>query len=419
MRKNLGVFKTSVALVMLLIFSIFPLVSNPFEDYKWNEELTVALVLSGGGARGFAHIPIIEALEKHNIPIDMVIGTSMGALIGGLYSAGYSPKDLKQLIADYDMIELFSVPATTAKPTEVSSFATYQDNILNISFDNKGVGSTPGLVSDQKVLEMLNASLIKTSAITNFNHLPIPFRCIGTNLVTGEKIIFSNGSLVKAIRASISIPGFFTPAIVDEQLVVDGGLVDNLPIHLAKEMGADVIIAVDVNAVDYTATQEDLASLTSVLGQLVIILTKNTVIDQIGEADLLFSPLVEDYGILDFASFQEIMEVGRQSAEQKEQEIADLSESICARRPCNSINPERDGIYSYLPDIYIDQVYHTSVSPDQRETFEFPIKTFRRYTNQFLDRETIEDLHYQLQILRDKGRYATLSYRDKGYYIYD
>ncbi len=412
MRISRKIIHTAIAVILLAILPVNDIYSVSLENHKWGDKLTVALVLSGGGARGFAHIPIIEALEKYDIPIDMVIGTSMGALVGGLYAAGYSPKNMTELIEEYDMIELFSVSASADEQTEVSSFANYRDNIFNLSFDEKGLGSAPGIVGDQKILEMLNASLIKTSAITNFNHLPIPFRCVGTDLVNGEKIVFSNGSLVEAIRASISIPGFFAPAVIGDRMVVDGGLVDNLPIHLAREMGADIIIAVDVNAVDYDATAEDLTSLSSILGQLINIMTKNTVIDQIEDSDLLFLPLVEDYGILDFSSYKEIMEVGAESAREKEDEIEVLSNLICSMRQCNEINPERDGMYSYLPDIYIDKVYHTSVSPSIDGT-SFPIGQFERYTSQFLDKEMIDQLHYQLEILREKDRYATISYAVK------
>ncbi len=201
--------KLSIITLCLLTFS-FPLSAIDLVE-KWDDEIKVALVLSGGGARGFAHIPVIEAIERHNIPIDIVVGTSMGALVGGLYAAGYSPRDMVELIDSYDMVKLFSVsPAPFQKPI-LSSFTDYRDNILTITFDKRGVGRASGLIGDQKILEMLNSSLINASAITNFNHLPIAFRCVGTDLVSGEQIVFTSGSLSESIRASISIPGIFTP----------------------------------------------------------------------------------------------------------------------------------------------------------------------------------------------------------------
>ncbi len=376
-----------------------------------NEDFKIALVLSGGGARGFAHIPIIEAIERHNIPIDIVVGTSMGSLIGGLYAAGYSPKDMRELLDEYDMVDLFtSSPAPFQKPV-VSSFPDYRDNILNLLFDKRGVGRSSGLLGDQKILEMLNASLINTSAITNFNHLPIPYRCVGTNLVTGEEIVFSSGSLIQSIRASISIPGVFTPAIVGDKLVVDGGLVNNLPIDIAKEMGADIIIAVDVNAVDYTVTKDELNSLTSILGQLVIILTKNTVVDQIKDATLLFSPLVEDFGILDFPSYERIIKIGEECALEMEDQLTQLSQEISLFRECPPIDLNRTGSYFSLPSMKIDTVIHSPIIEDNLDIREFPIKKFYEFQSSFLHKEEINELNFLLNEERELDQYATVTYQ--------
>lgn len=377
----------------------------------WDDGVKVALVLSGGGARGFAHIPIIEAIERHNIPIDMVVGTSMGALVGGLYAAGYSPHDMIELIDSYDMVELFAVaPAPFQKPI-LSSFADYRDNIMNLSFDKRGLGRVSGLIGDQKILEMLNSSLINASAITNFNHLPIPFRCVGTNLVTGEEIVFSSGSLSQSIRASISIPGIFTPAIINDKLVIDGGLVNNLPIDIAKEMGADIIIAVDVNAIDYTVSKDELSSLTSILGQLVVILTKNTIVKNIDEADLLFSPLVEDYGILDFASYKEIIEIGKSCSLEMDDALKELSEYICALRECNPITPNRIGSYFRLPEIEIDKVVHSVVGQEGDKQREFSLQSFNRFNGAYMNKELIEYLHFILNEERELHQYATISHQ--------
>ena len=354
-----------VTLCILLIVS--PLYAIDI-SVEWDDEVKVALVLSGGGARGFAHIPIIAAIENHNISVDMVVGTSMGALVGGMYAAGYSPKDMYDLIDSLDMEAIFAVaPAPFQKPI-LSSFANYRDNILNLSFDKRGVGRVSGLIGDQKILEMLNSSLINASAITNFNHLPIPFRCVGTDLVTGEQVVFSSGSLSQSIRASISIPGLFTPAVVDDRLIIDGGLVNNLPIDVAKAMGADIIIAVDVNAVDYTVAKEELNSLTSILGQLAVILVKNTVVNQFSEADILFSPLVKDFDLLDFSYYKEIMAIGLKNAIEMDDALKELSEYLCAVRECNPINPRRVGSYFSLPEIEIDE--------ELKETSNIPKKSF-------------------------------------------
>ena len=205
----------------------------------------IALVLSGGGARGFAHIPVIEALEQAGIPIDMVLGTSMGSLIGGLYAAGYSPGDMRRLIESYDMVELFALSALPPLRTAPQALRRDRDNLFVLGFDSGGLGTAAGIIGDQRILHMLNDSLSRVSGITHFDDLAIPFRCIGTDLATGQRIIFSEGSLASAIRASISIPLVFTPYPLYDRLIVDGGLVDNMPAELARQMGADIVIAVD------------------------------------------------------------------------------------------------------------------------------------------------------------------------------
>lgn len=411
MIKQRRVCLTKKLFLLFAIISIFSPLSAIDIEEKWDDGIKVALVLSGGGARGFAHIPIIEAIERHNIPIDMVVGTSMGALVGGLYAAGYSPQDMINLIEEYDMVELFAVaPAPFQKPI-LSSFADYSDNIMNLSFDTRGVGRVSGLIGDQKILEMLNSSLINVSAITNFNHLPIPFRCVGTNLVTGEEIVFSTGSLSQSIRASISIPGIFTPAIIDDALVIDGGLVNNLPIDIALEMGADVIIAVDVNAIDYEVSKDELSSLTSILGQLVVILTKNTIIKNIDKADVLFSPLVEEYGILDFASYKEIIEIGRTCSLEMDDALKELSEQICAIRECHPIVQQRIGSYFRLPEIHIDEVIHTRVKQEGSYKRNFPLDSFKRFDGAYMNKELLDYLHFILNEERELHQVATISHQ--------
>ncbi len=401
---------TILIVILTLVFPLYGAHELPFPDLQ-DQEVKVALVLSGGGARGFAHIPIIQALEDASIPIDMVVGTSMGALIGGFYAAGYSPSEMIETLESYDMIELFAVSPVSYQSPELSVFADYKNNILTLEFDEGGLGRAPGLIGDQNILEMLNNSLIKISGITDFDDLPIPFRAVGTDLVSGEKIIFSRGSLISAIRASISIPGVFAPAILDDRVIVDGGLVDNLPIEIAKDMGADIIIAVDVNAGDYLTEKEDLDTLSSVFGQLVVILMKNTIVDQLDEAHLLISPLVNAYGILDFTSYKDILRIGEQTAEATRDKIGELSEYLCSLKNCTVSDTLSRTTYAGLPDIRIDSISHTIVNPDEQVPEIFPSELFSRYEGTVLDIPMLSKLQKQLDELRYSNRYATVTYR--------
>ncbi|NLA91956.1 MAG: patatin-like phospholipase family protein, partial [Spirochaetales bacterium] len=311
-----------VLIPLLLVIFVLPLLGSP----------KVALVLSGGGARGFAHIPVIEAVEAAGIPIDFVLGTSMGSLVGGLYAAGYSPQDIRDLIDQHSMVDLFASTPLPPPPKASLLNDPRHYNLFQIGLDDKGVGIASGMLGDQKILQMLNGALSRVTVVNNFDDLEIPFRAIGADLVSGERIVFSEGSIVTAIRSSISIPGIFAPYPVDGRLVVDGGVVDNLPINLAKEMGADIIIAVDVNGEDYQRTAAELDSLTAVLEQTIIVFMKNTYIGQLENADLLIIPPLGGYSVLDFLSVKEILKVGEEVASQHQSELAQIASQIGEER---------------------------------------------------------------------------------------
>lgn len=370
----------------------------------------IALVLSGGGARGFAHIPVIEALERFGIPIDMVLGTSMGSLVGGLYAAGYSPGDMRRLIASYNMVELFALSALPPLRPDPAPLRRDRDNLFVLGFDRDGLGGASGIIGDQRILGMLNDSLSRVAGIDDFDDLDIPFRCIGTDLVTGERVVFSQGSLVSAIRSSISIPVVFTPYPADGRLIIDGGLVDNMPVHLAREMGADIIIAVDVNAVDYTIEAEGLESLTDILSQLIVILTKNTVVYQSGDADLLIEPQLVEHDILDFVSVEEIMAVGEETAVSRAEDIHYLAQRIGTTRPLQRSDPNRYGPYFNLPDVYVDSISLREVGAYTTGEGDFVLDHFRHFVDKPLDTVRKRELNSLFEDLRIEQGYATVSY---------
>ena len=367
----------------------------------------VALVLSGGGARGFAHIPVIEAVERSGIPVDMVLGTSMGSLIGGLYAAGYSPGDMRRLIASYDMVRMFALPAVPPLRPDPMPLRRSRENLFIVGFDSGGLGTASGIIGDQRILQMLNDALSRVTGINDFDNLAIPFRCIGTDVVTGERVVFSSGSLVSAIRASISIPLVFTPYPVGDRLLVDGGLVDNMPVSLAREMGADIVIAVDVNAVDYDVDATDLESITAILSQLVVILTKNTVVDQASQSDLLITPALTDHGILDFDEVDAILSVGEAAAALHREDFAALADRVGAERPLQVLDPDRYGPYFSLPDVFIRSVSYRSL---QGGSTGFDLSEFSEHVGFPLDRLRKERLGRQFEQLRSSGRFATVTY---------
>ena len=207
----------------------------------------IGLVLSGGGARGAAHVGVLKVLEEMRIPIDAVAGTSMGAVVGGLYASGMSAKEIEQLLRTVDWQDAFS----DRLPRRDLGFRRKQDDDsflvrYSLGIDSDGFKLPKGLIQGQKLAQVLRAATLPIGAIQDFDKLPIPFRAVATDLETGTAVVMGSGDLVSAMRASMSAPGVFIPTEREDRLLADGGLVDNLPINVARRMNVDILIVVDV-----------------------------------------------------------------------------------------------------------------------------------------------------------------------------
>lgn len=264
----------------------------------------IGLVLSGGGARGVAHIGVLKALEELRVPVHYIAGTSMGAVVGGLYASGMSPDAIEQTLAEADWRYLLS----DAPPRESRSFREKErDSRLNqnlqIGVSETGEIQIPvGFISGQKLLTKLRALTLPVRSIEDFDRLPIPFRAIATDLATGEKVVLGNGSLPDAMRASMAVPGVFTPHEMKGRSLVDGGLSSNLPIETVRAMGADIVIAVDVRPELKRA--EELGSAIAVTNQMLDILIQRETLTQIrtlGESDVYVRLDLPNAGSTDFA----------------------------------------------------------------------------------------------------------------------
>ncbi len=208
---------------------------------------TIGLVLSGGGAKGFAHIGTLKMLDSLQIPIDYIVGTSMGGIAGALYAIGYNGHDLENLVQRSDWKEIFS---DKPQRTELPYFVRKETGKYQLVFGIKGVKPvTPsGLIYGQKVSLLFSSLTFPYENITDFDKLPIPFRCVAVDLVTGHQVVLKSGSLAKAMRATMAIPTVFSPVEWGDSLLIDGGFSNNLPINVVKKMGADIVIAVDVES---------------------------------------------------------------------------------------------------------------------------------------------------------------------------
>ncbi len=272
----------------------------------------VGLVLSGGSAHGLAHVGVLTVLEELHVPVDVVAGTSMGSVVGGLYASGMSPADMERLVRTTDWEDLLDDRPSRDR----LSFRRKQDDVLNyvdleMGLSAKGISFPSGLIAGQKLGFLLKTLTLGTVGVSRFDDLPLPFRCVATDIATGEKVVLSDGSLAEAIRASMSIPGVFSPVPRGERLLVDGGLVENLPVSEAEEMGAEVVVAVDISTP--LAKRDDIKGFLGVLGQTSGFLTRLNVEQQIAtlrDGDVLVTPDLDGIATLGFPQFGEAIERG-------------------------------------------------------------------------------------------------------------
>lgn len=293
--------------------------------------LKVGLALSGGGARGAAHIGVLKVLEREGIPIDCIAGTSFGALVGGLYALGYKADEIEQIFAKEDWAAIFSNASDLSQaPLHARARARYQGELNFKGF----IPVLPtGLLAGQRLIEILDVLTTDRmiAADFDFDRLAIPFRAVATNLVDGNRYVFHTGPMTEAIRASVAAPAFITPIEKDQMLLGDGGLVDNLPTDVVREMGADIVIAVDVTSP--LLEKEQIRTFVDVLDQSISLAMRRDVETNLKLADLVLRPDLEHFSALDYARIQEIEQLGVKEAEGKLDAIKALLSEVYPHAP--------------------------------------------------------------------------------------
>jgi NTE family protein len=280
----------------------------------------LVLVLSGGGARGAAHVGVLKVLEELHVVPDMVVGTSMGSIVGGLYAAGWSPDDIEKLLESVDWNAVFSDTITRAD----RSFRRKQDDRpqmipAKLRFRKFKPYLPPGVLGGQNLELFLRSLEIQSSGERDFDRLPIRYRAVATDIATGEVVVIGRGSLATAMRASMSIPGALPPVELDGRRLVDGGASANLPVGIAQELGATHIIAIDISS-PLKPAGEELNDFISVLDRLYNIMTvSNRVIDsgRLRGGDVLIRPELGDISFVDFQRTAEAVGVGEKAAREK------------------------------------------------------------------------------------------------------
>ncbi|MBI3284002.1 MAG: patatin-like phospholipase family protein [Burkholderiales bacterium] len=276
----------------------------------------ICLALSGGGARGFAHVGVLKVLEELHVPIDCIAGTSMGAVVGGLYAAGLSASDIEQRL---DALKLNDIALDRVDRRQLPQTVREEDEQYplgaTLGLSGKGVRLPAGVVQATQFLELLQNWTAHLQPDIAFDQLPIPFRTVATDLESGKMVMFSQGPLHTAIRASMAAPGVFAPIEVNGRLLSDGGLVRNLPVDIARQMGADIVIAVNIGTP--LMPRDQLQTLFNVSQQMVNILTEQNVEAQkalLHDQDILIEPNLGTISFMDFARSKEASATGRAAA---------------------------------------------------------------------------------------------------------
>lgn len=300
-------------LFLLLIMHLTPLQVAAWQENGDKDAATVkkrptiGLVLCGGGAKGAAHVGVLKVLEEANIPIDLIVGTSMGAIVGGMYSMGYSAHQLDSIISNCDWGFLLS-DNTLRKDASFARKMVDEKYLINIPFytmrGDKTNNESPisllpgGFIGGQNVLNLMNGLAVGYQDSITFSKLPIPFACVATNLSTGEEAILTEGYLPLSLRASMAIPGVFSPVTIDGNVLVDGGMVNNFPVDIAKKLGADIVIGVDVQ--NDLATPDQLKSINQVFTQIMGLMGNERYLENIKLTDIYIKPDVTNFSTYSF-----------------------------------------------------------------------------------------------------------------------
>ena len=287
----------------------------------------IGLVLSGGGSRGLAHVGVLQVLEQLKVPIDAIVGTSMGAVVGGLYASGMSADEIDRFLRGIDWNNAFrDRPAR-----ETLNFRRKQDDrefLVRFPLGLRGGGfRVPrGLIQGQRLTQTLRLTTLPVATVDDFDELPTPFRAIAADLETGERMVLERGDLTAAMRASMSAPGVFAPVEIDGRLLVDGGIVENLPVDVIKQMGVDVVIAVDVGF--QPVRRKELTSAIAVSNQAITLMMLRETLRQkelLTEGDVLIEPALGSLQSTDFTDAGRTIGFGRTATQAAAGRLASLS----------------------------------------------------------------------------------------------
>lgn len=325
----------------------------------------VAVVLSGGGAKGMAHIGALKVIEEAGIPIDYIVGTSMGSIIGGLYSIGYSTAQLDSMVKQQDWINLLSDKIDHRNLSMIDREST-QKYLLSVPFSLTGkLDSGGGIIRGSNLAKLFNELTVGYHDSLDFKKFPIPFACVAYNLVDGTEVDFYDGVLATAMRASMAIPAAFTPVRLNNMVLVDGGVINNYPVNIARNMGADYVIGVDVRS-DLKQADE-LTKTPDLLGQLIDLMGLELYQKNVDDTHTYIKVDVTGYGAASFShtAIDSLITRGNVAAKKKLESLAQLKEELGLAadfRPA----PREEYSLASSKKIYVNEIIFDGVSPKDK-----------------------------------------------------
>lgn len=392
--------------LILLVFGLATL-AVPQPPVYAGDRPKIGLALGGGGARGAAHIGVLRTLEQMEIPVDFIVGTSMGSIVGGLYAMGMSPDAIERTIDEIDWADIFQ----DEPRRQDRRFRRKQDDRTflikakpGVIEEERKVELVPALIQGQKLELALRKYTLPASEIQDFDDLRIPYRAVATDVVTGDAVILGEGDLATAMRASMAVPAVFAPVEIGDRLLVDGGLAMNLPVSAVRAMGADIVIAVDVGGP--RRQREEIGNVLAMLDQIASLVTfKNTEaeIAKLGPRDLLIRPPLEREVLAsDFAKMPTAVAIGQRAANAVRPELARLSlpsgqyaDYRLAHRPPAYRPPTIDYIRVENDSRLDDAVIKSRI--EIREGERLDPDAFEQQLERVYDQDNFENVRYRVE----------------------
>ncbi|MBI9058926.1 MAG: patatin-like phospholipase family protein [Labilibaculum sp.] len=350
-------FWLSLVLSTISLSSYAQIMGNNFNE---NERPKIGLVLSGGGAKGFAHVGVLKVIDELGIPIDYIAGTSMGSIIGGFYAIGYSATDIEKIILNQNWEELLS-DHVSRKFVPIYEKTDFERYILSFPIKPKGIELPSGIVGGQNVINLFESLTIDYHNETDFSKLPIPFLCIATDLETGEAVVLDEGYLPEAMRASMAIPTLFEPVEIDGKLLADGGMINNFPVKEVLKMGADIVIGVDVQS--GAKSKKELKSLLDIVNQTVSLMALANFKENVKYCDIYIKPDINNYSVGSFEEADSLIQKGEEIAKQFIPALKELKEKYELVAPIKKTYlPPSDTSSFYLKNLEVVGLHQVSHS---------------------------------------------------------